>query len=145
VVCAQFGAEHLFLLLRRIPEHGGFWQSVTGSLEVDETHRQAALREVYEETGFNAEDSQLIDLGLINTFEISPQWLPKYAPGVTHNEEVCFGLLITRQEPVLDSREHDAFLWVSYDEATALLYWESNRRALEVAKTRLVEDSGSGG
>ena len=29
----------------------GFWQSVTGSVEGDETPLQAAIREVHEETG----------------------------------------------------------------------------------------------
>ena len=38
------------LLLER-KDRAGFWQSVTGSLELGETPFQAALREVKEETG----------------------------------------------------------------------------------------------
>src|SRR5947209_9993330 len=81
-----------FLLLRRVYSHGGFWQSVTGSLEDQETHAEAAVREVYEETGYQPGQDELIALGIVNVFEIAPPWRIKYAPGVTHNEEVCFAL-----------------------------------------------------
>lgn len=118
-----------FLLLRRVTSHGGFWQSVTGSLEDGETHRQAAAREVFEETGYRPRQDDLIELGIVNVFEIAPQWRVKYAPGVTHNEEVCFALEVERRDVVLDSIEHDAFVWVDYETAAGMLYWESNRRA----------------
>lgn len=127
-----------YLLLRRVPEHGGFWQSVTGSLEPGETHAQAAIREVREETGFICEEGNLIQLGLVNTFEIAPLWRNKYAPGVTHNEEVCFALKVDQAEPALDPREHDAYVWVEQDNATEMLFWESTKRAFAAA--RLLED-----
>ena len=118
-----------FLLLRRLSSHGGFWQAVTGSLEDDETHAQAAVREVYEETGFRPRRDELIELGIVNVFEIAPQWRMKYAPGVTHNEEVCFALQVAKLDVVIDAMEHDAFAWVDYAAAMQMLYWESNRRA----------------
>ncbi|MEN3335054.1 MAG: dihydroneopterin triphosphate diphosphatase [Blastocatellia bacterium] len=118
-----------FLLLRRVRSHGGFWQSVTGSLEGDETHAQAAVREVYEETGYRPRPDELIELGIVNVFEIAPQWRVKYAPGVTTNEEVCFALQVAKLDVVIDAIEHDAFTWVGYDAAIQMLYWESNRRA----------------
>ncbi len=104
---------------------------MTGSLEADETHLQAAVREVREETGIVASEDDLIDLALINTFEIAPRWLVKYAPGVTHNEEVCFALKLEARdlEIVLDPMEHVAFKWVLYDAAAPLLRWESSKTA----------------
>lgn len=129
-----------YLLLKRIASHGGFWQSVTGSLEADETHTQAAVREVWEETGILSTPDNLIDLGLTNTFEIAPQWRKRYAPGVTHNEEICFALEVSEVEEIrLDRLEHDEFLWVGYDRAMEMLFWESNKRALAAVRLLLSE------
>ena len=119
-----------FLLLRRLASHGGFWQSVTGSLEGRETHLDAAVREIREETGIIARPGDLIDLDLINTFEIAPQWLPRYAPGVTHNEEICFALRVEKREVRIDLSEHDSCTWVDSDTALEMLHWVSSKRAL---------------
>ena len=131
-----------YLLLKRVASHGGFWQSVTGSLEGDETHTQAAVREVLEETGILAIPANLIDLGITNTFEIAPQWRNRYGPGVIRNEEICFALEVSGAEEIrLDRLEHDEYLWVSYDRAMELLYWESNKRALTASHSLLDETS----
>lgn len=129
VLFAETGAGRLYLLLRRVASHGAFWQSVTGSLEEGETHRQAAIREVREETFIISSEEKLIDLGLVNIFEIAPQWRDRYAPGTTHNEEVCFALQVDECEVMLDAVEHDAYAWVDYEEAIGMLYWESSKRA----------------
>lgn len=126
------------LLLRRVASHGGFWQSVTGSLEGEETHKQAAVREVFEETGLSLREEEMIDLGLVNTFEIAPRWLEKYAPGITHNEEVCFALKVPECEVQIDTIEHDAYVWVNYERAMEMAYWDSNKRAL--AAVRLLNE-----
>lgn len=136
VIFSETGPERRYLLLRRIANHGGFWQSVTGSLEEGETHRQAAIREVLEETGFVASEEELIELGVINTFEIAPLWRAKYAPGVTHNEEVCFALKVKEREVRLYPLEHDAYVWEPYDRAVEMLYWESTRRAFAATHLR---------
>ncbi|MEK6299521.1 MAG: dihydroneopterin triphosphate diphosphatase [Acidobacteriota bacterium] len=130
VIFAETKRGREFLLLRRLESHGGFWQPVTGSLEGAETHVDAAVREVREETGINADFEHVIDLQLVNTFEIAPQWRAKYAPGVTHNEEVCFALRIKKQEVRIDPKEHDSWAWVDSSGALEMLYWESSKRAL---------------
>jgi dATP pyrophosphohydrolase len=133
VVFAELNDNREFLLLKRIDEHGGFWQSVTGSIEEGEGPLQAAVREVREETGIVVFEHQLIDLGLTNIFEIAPQWRNRYAPGITHNEEVCFAVETARALEVrLDPREHDAYAWVDYETAMSRLYWESSIRALRI-------------
>ncbi|MFL6215057.1 MAG: dihydroneopterin triphosphate diphosphatase [Blastocatellia bacterium] len=129
VIFTEIEQGREYLLLRRVQSHGGFWQSVTGSLEADETHLDAAVREIYEETGYRPLAQEVIELGLVNVFEIAPQWRAKYAPGVTHNEEVCFALEVAKQDVLIDRIEHDAFVWVDYDTAVAMIYWESTRRA----------------
>jgi dATP pyrophosphohydrolase len=134
VIFAGTSSDRYYLLLRRVASHGGFWQSVTGSLEVGETHTQAAIREVREETGIDSAGDELIKLGVINTFEIAPQWRGKYAPGVVQNEEICFSLKVDRCEVLIDSREHDAYLWESYDRSIDMLYWDSSKRAFAAAR-----------
>ena len=130
VVFSDGIGERHYLLLRRVASHGGFWQSVTGSLEGDETHKQAAVREVLEETGIASNEEELIELGVVNIFEIAPQWRDRYAPGVTHNEEVCFALGVRECEVRLDPIEHDGYAWASFDRAMEMLYWDSNKQAL---------------
>ncbi len=137
VVFAESDAGRLYLLLRRVADHGGFWQFVTGSVEEGETHLQTAVREVSEETGILCRESDVIDLHLINTFEISPLWLKKYAPGVTRNEEVCFALRVEKREVCLDPVEHTDCVWADYESALKMLYWESNRKALESVRTSI--------
>jgi dihydroneopterin triphosphate diphosphatase len=132
-----------FLLLKRIAQDMIFWQAVTGSLEEGETHREAAVREVQEETGIICRDEDLIDLHLINVFEIAPAWRARFRPGTTHNEEVCFALKVEPCEIQLDAREHIAFTWVDYDTAVSMLYWESNKKAFAVLQRLLGVDSSA--
>lgn len=130
VIFAETDCGREFLLLRRIASCGGFWQSVTGSLEDEETHPETAVREVREETGISVSPEDLIDLQLLNSFEIAPQWRSKYAPGVTQNTEVCFAIEVGKCAVRVDAIEHDAWAWVGYDQAMQLLHWESGKRAL---------------
>ena len=88
------------LLLDRA-DKPGFWQSVTGSIEGDETLRQTAIREVHEETGLDAERYDLQDWQLSHVYEIYPHWRYRYAPGVTENTEHVFGLELPTTMPVM--------------------------------------------
>jgi len=134
VVLSMREGRRLYLLLRRVSSYGGFWQPVTGSLEDGESHREAAVRKVREETGVRAAMSDLIDLGLINRFVIAPEWRGKYAPGVTHNEEVCFALNVNDRSVLLDPVEHDEYVWVDYETALEMLHWDSSKKALRAAE-----------
>jgi len=126
-----------YLLLKRIAEYGGHWQTVTGSLEHGETHLAAAQRELAEETGIVADRAAFIDLHLINTFRIAPEWRHRYAPGITHNEEVCFALRAPGSEVTIGRAEHDDFAWRDYNAALEMIYWESTRRALTATESLL--------
>jgi dATP pyrophosphohydrolase len=130
VIFAEAESRREFLVLKRLESHGGFWQFVTGSLEEGETHKEAAVREVFEETGIHCREDELVDLKLTNVFEIAPQWRARFAPGTTHNEEVCFALRVEPCEARLDEREHQEWNWVGFDQAMGLLYWTSSKKAL---------------
>jgi dATP pyrophosphohydrolase len=107
------------------------WQSVTGSLEANETPTQAAWRELAEETGFSAADGILTDSNTRNVYEIYPRWRHRYAQGVTHNtESVFYFLLDVPQSPQLAPNEHLAFQWLDFDVAAKLAFSPSNQTAL---------------
>jgi dATP pyrophosphohydrolase len=117
------------LMMRRIrPDH--FWQSVTGSLQWGESARQAARRELYEETGIMA-GNQLIDLQQQVEFPILPAWRARYASTAHTNKEHWFALqLPNRRIPRLQVEEHSEYRWVSYDQALRLASSWTNRKAI---------------
>ncbi|MCK0510773.1 dihydroneopterin triphosphate diphosphatase [Aromatoleum buckelii] len=118
------------LLLERVTPPG-FWQSVTGSLEADESPLQAAIREVNEETGLAVSSGQLRDWHLTNRFEILKEWRARYAPGVTHNTEHVFSLCVPAPQPVrLAPAEHRMQLWLPLAEAAGKASSWTNRDAI---------------
>jgi dihydroneopterin triphosphate diphosphatase len=120
------------LLLDRA-DKPGFWQSVTGSREGDETLRETAVREVQEETGLDAERYGLADWQLSHVYEIYPHWRYRYAPGVTQNVEHVFGLELPEALPViLSPHEHLRYEWVDWREAAKKVFSWTNVEALKV-------------
>ena len=123
----------LDVLLIERADHPGYWQSVTGSQDADETLTRTAMREVMEETGIDATQDSfcLTDWQQKNVYEIYPIWLHRYAPGTTHNTEHVFGLLLPdRVSVTLHAPEHLQYVWLPHDKAAALCFSSSNRDAI---------------
>ncbi len=117
----------VLLLERR--DRPGFWQSVTGSLEPGEAPRDAARRELAEETGL---DGEPVDLGQSRRFEIFPEYLHRFPPGVTRNLEHAFAFDAgDAAEVTLDRSEHQRFRWLPWAEAAELAGSWTNREAIE--------------
>jgi len=112
-----------FLLLHRSPDkiYAGSWRMVGGKVHAGETHAQAALREVREETG--CEPAAFWCVPSCNVFH-------EWQTDQTHMIPV-FAAEIVR-DPVLNA-EHDAFQWCTEDEAVRYLAWPEQQRL-----TRLV-------
>jgi len=122
------------LLIERA-DRPGFWQSVTGSLDFpNEPTREAAIREVFEETGIDVAAlpvDALQDMQHAIDYAIYPDWRYRYAPGVTSNREHWFSLFVPNNTAVrLAPREHTAFEWLPFAEAAKRCFSESNGAAI---------------
>lgn len=118
------------LLIERAA-HPGYWQSVTGSQEGNESLLETARREVFEETGITAAPDTIRDWHISNRFEIFEEWRDRYAPGVTHNLEHVFSLCIP--EPIevhLAPDEHRDQCWLPWQEAARKCFSWTNQDAV---------------
>ena len=119
------------LLLRRC-QPPDFWQSVTGSLEWEETDPTVtARREVSEETGLCSDEGILINRHCTNRFPIKPEWRRRYDPAVTENTEYVFTLeLPTPVSVQLSLGEHSEYVWLPREIAAARASSYTNRDAI---------------
>lgn len=136
VLVVIHSADGQVLLIERA-DKPGYWQSVTGSKDaLDEPLRETCIREVHEETGIAVGSHEvplihLQDWQLSNVYEIYPVWRHRYAPGVTHNTEHVFGLLVPREVAVvLSPREHLQHKWLPWREAADCCFSPSNAEAI---------------
>ncbi len=124
-------ANDILMLHRVAPSD--FWQSVTGSLEIDETPAEAAVREIAEETGLVAQPAELRDWQLQNHFAIPRQWAARYAPGTRFNREHAFSLCLPERCPVrINPTEHNDAKWVPVAQAIDMAWSWSNRDLLHL-------------
>lgn len=125
------------LLLRRADDPD-FWQSVTGSLLWEETEpRQAAARELQEETGLGATEG-LRDLQLTHRYPILPKWRPRYAPDVRENTEHAFVLELAAEILItVNPAEHAGYDWFTFDEAAGKVASWTNRDVIVKMKAEV--------
>jgi dATP pyrophosphohydrolase len=137
VLVVIYTADGQVLLLERA-DAPGYWQSVTGSQEADETLVQTAIREVREETGLDAGAFELTPWGIETRYEIYARWRHRYAQGVTHNTEHVFGLKLPTPLPVtLAPGEHLNHQWLPWAEAAERCFSPSNAEAIRLLPARL--------
>jgi len=130
----------LDILLIERAAHPGYWQSVTGSREGDEPLLLTARREVAEETGIDTTRHVLTDWASHVDYEIFPQWRHRYAPGVTHNREHVFSLLVPAGIAIqLSPNEHRAYRWLPWREAADAVFSWSNRDAILTLAKRFAQ------
>jgi len=119
-----------YLLLRRMPKYGGFWQGITGAPEIGETLIEGAARELKEETQLLPKSLDQVDFGY--SFPVEDEWKSAYHPDVSSIDEYVFLAEIADSiDPIL-SFEHDSFKWERFDRAVGLLKWPDNKKALEI-------------
>jgi bis(5'-nucleosidyl)-tetraphosphatase len=113
----------VYLLIRY---SAGHWDFPKGKIEKDESDKQAAFRELYEETG-------IADVQLHPTFFESMKYDFMEPDGTIAHKSVHFFLGSTHQEHVRLSDEHNSFIWLSYSAAQERLTHESAKKLLQNA------------
>lgn len=132
----------LHVLLLERATHPGYWQSVTGSQEGNESLAETACREVGEETGLVIAPADLLDWQLTHTFEIFAEWRHRYPAGTTRNTEHVFSLRIAQAQPVrLAPDEHIDQCWLPWQEAASRCFSWSNRSAIRMLPFRTDSNS----
>ncbi|MDH2906352.1 MAG: NUDIX domain-containing protein [Methanomassiliicoccales archaeon] len=114
------GATIEYLLLKRPESRDGSWAPLTGHVEKGEQLLDALEREIKEETGIE-ELSYTLDLRVPYNF----------SKGDEEIEEHSFGVQVATKEVKL-SDEHEAFEWVTYEEAARRLKWPQQKTSLQV-------------
>lgn len=129
VIVVVYTQDSQVLLLQR-NDWPDFWQSVTGSLDADETPLQAARRELKEETGLSALEGMMQEAGESHWFDIYPEFLHRYAKGVTQNLEHVFYFELEKPVEIAISKEHKSCCWVTKKEALGMIISPTNIDAI---------------
>lgn len=129
IIYRRIDSKIEYLVLKRIPEKGGFWQSPTGGFEDDDgSLLNACYREIYEETGINQNDILSVYEN-VYIFQFEDIYLDQ-----NHiMTEYVFGFEVNPDVTItLDGNvyvEHEEYQWVSFKEALKLLKWQNNKDA----------------
>jgi lipoyl(octanoyl) transferase len=118
------GPKAQVLVVRRIPERGGFWQTITGRVEPNEPPEQTAARELQEETGLKLPVRSLDYRHAFALGEILPPMLA---------EETAFAAWLPEGHTVRLSPEHDAFEWLDAPAALERLPYRGLREGVKRA------------
>ncbi len=136
VLVVVFTDDAQVLLLRR-HQPFDFWQSVTGSVKKDESHADAAARELQEETGL-IEEGELSYSDVSRQFVIDPRWRDRFAPGIVENVEFEWRYRLRAVSEIkLNKEEHSEYRWLPIDEASETVWSWTNRDAIKQLKADL--------
>ncbi len=113
-------AKSEILLLKLAENRGGFWQNITGGVDDGEEFEQAAVRELWEETGIRA---SVIEIPF--EFKFVDRW------NCLVTEKVFLCKLDIKSAPQL-SDEHTEYRWKKIHEMTKADYgYETNFKPIE--------------
>lgn len=111
-----------FLLLHYTAGH---WDFPKGNIERGETERDAAVREIREETGIS-------DVQFLEGFRMTIDYRYKHG-GRLVLKEVALFLCRTRTTGIVLSHEHKGYAWKNFDDAMIQLTYKNAKTVLEAA------------
>lgn len=129
IVLKEDAGTYSVLLLRRRHTLVGEWCQVAGSLEEGETAWQAALRETREETG--------LELDSLYSADICEQFYEADKDCIVILP-VFVGYASPEQDVTLNT-EHDAFEWMTFEEAKRRVSFAGQRQVLDHVHNEFVE------
>ncbi|CAN5452109.1 hypothetical protein BH24GEM3_BH24GEM3_23560 [soil metagenome] len=140
IVVFRNGSEgRRYLILRSALTRRPVWEFPKGGVEGGETEREAAERELREETGLGEEEYSMLD-----GFREEEQYVFTGGRGGVRrliSKRVVYFLAEAHTERVYLSHEATEFRWLDYEEAQQVLRFPQKRRVLERAEEWL---NGSG-
>lgn len=114
-----------YCLLKR--KDSNVWQGIAGGADGIETPKEAAIREVYEESGVtNGKLIELESISSIPSINVNKCFVEN---NVLIVKEVAYGIEVMSKEIVI-SNEHSKYEWLTYEAAYDKLLWDSNKTAL---------------
>ena len=117
--------EPLYLMLRRSKSEKIYpdaWQIVTGSIELGETAKHGALRELKEETGYEPQKFWIVPH--VNSFY-------SVKDDTLHHTVIFAAQVPPKTNPVL-SEEHYQFGWYPISIAKSMCVWTGQIEALDI-------------
>jgi dihydroneopterin triphosphate diphosphatase len=131
IVYRKYEGEFEFLALRNNPadkHHGGdFWYVVTGGVEEGEQPAEAAVRELFEETGIT---------NIVNIVDLQRTWEWVFQFDGKDTNCIEYGFLIEVDDEVCQlNEEHIDYTWLRKDEFVGLINWENKQELVEILQT----------
>ncbi|MEM1130482.1 MAG: NUDIX domain-containing protein [Pseudomonadota bacterium] len=133
VAIRRSGAGWEVLLLRRTRPPAGTWCQISGSIETGETAWQAALRELWEETGLTP--SALYSADICEQFYEAGRDAITLAP--------VFVAVCDASAPVSLNDEHSDHRWVGFDDAVEMVSFGGQRRVLRWVEAEFIQRTPS--
>jgi len=111
----------------------GHWDFPKGNIEAGESEKQAATREIREETG-------ITDIEFIDGFRMKIEYRYRHSKRLVQKEVVLF-LARTQTRQVTLSHEHIGFTWKRFDDAIQQLTYRNATNLLSAARKYLQKQS----
>ncbi|MBI2103492.1 NUDIX domain-containing protein [Candidatus Woesebacteria bacterium] len=130
IIFARENSNFKFLIIKRVPEDGGFWQPLTESLEEGETIEECLRRGLKEELGIRSIKS-------VTDRIWSFPWENKHGEP---NIDLVYAVELSGSEKItLNLDEHSEYKWCLFEEALDLLGKENNKKAFERFKEKIMK------
>lgn len=143
IVFRREGRRLRFLLLRSRRTRRPLWEFPKGGIDEHESPRQAALRELQEETGLRPEQIRLID-----GFQRVERYRFAVGRGVerfsVHKDVTYFLGETTEREITISTEEASDYVWLGTREALKRVRYKGRRELLRAA-IQAAKDAAAGG